>query len=506
MGFSMADWIILATISLVSCCLAIQWLLPRRARRDDSYGMFSNASLFDAVFLFDGDRLISHSDIALAGFEQVGDWDGLRRLLQRDFPNFPETPDIVRDQGNLVVSAIDCTVEREVLCEWIDGIVRVQLHEPAKSSESQLRDPNDPIRLAMDQAPYPVWLWGHKNRVTWCNAAYIALARKARGQDVDLTAPLFPTQKGDPRPAGKTRIPIDVVGSDSQLWFDLTQIEHDEGCLCYAMDVNAIVEAETAQRKFVQTMTKTFAQLSIGLAIFDRNRQLALFNPALIDLTTLPPDFLSCRPSLSSFFDRLRDQHMMPEPKNYRSWRKQMNDLLEAAEDGNYQETWSLPSGSVYSVSGRPHPDGAVAFLFEDITAEITLTRRFRAEMDLMQSILDKLADAIAVFADDGTLALTNYAYQKLWGDADDAGFHSDSVMDVTRKWQERCVATPILGEIRDFVEMRDNRAEWSAEIGMRDGTKLDCTVTPMQNGATIVRFACDAAVLDRTPIQQISA
>ena len=272
------------------------------------------------------------------------------------------------------------------------------------------------------------------------------------------------------------------------------------------MDVNAIVEAETAQRKFVQTMTKTFAQLSIGLAIFDRNRQLALFNPALIDLTTLPPDFLSCRPSLSSFFDRLRDQHMMPEPKNYRSWRKQMNDLLEAAEDGNYQETWSLPSGSVYSVSGRPHPDGAVAFLFEDITAEITLTRRFRAEMDLMQSILDKLADAIAVFADDGTLALTNYAYQKLWGDADDAGFHSDSVMDVTRKWQERCVATPILGEIRDFVEMRDNRAEWSAEIGMRDGTKLDCTVTPMQNGATIVRFACDAAVLDRTPIQQISA
>lgn len=491
----MAEWIILAAISLVSCCFAVFWLMPRRVRRDDGYGLFATNSLFDAVFLFDGTRLISHSDIALAGFEHVRDWADLRRLLQRDFPTFPESPDIVRDQGNMVVPAIDCTVEREVLCEWIDGIVRVQLHEPAKDAKTKLRDPNDPIRLAMDQAPYPVWLLDQNTSVRWCNAAYVTLARKARGLDTDLTLPLFPDTGHKARPGGKSRVSIDVAGSSSKLWFDLTDVKHEQGRLFYAVDINAIVEAETAQRKFVQTMTKTFAQLSIGLAIFDRNRQLALFNPALIDLTTLPPDFLSCRPSLSSFFDRLRDQHMIPEPKNYRSWRAQMNDLLEAAEDGNYQETWSLPSGSVYSVSGRPHPDGAVAFLFEDITAEITLTRRFRSEMDLMQSILDKLADAIAVFAEDGTLALTNYAYQQLWGAPDEVGLHGETVTEVTRNWQDHCLATPILGEIRDFVAMRDDRAEWTAEICMRNGTALACVMTPMQNGATIVRFATRPAI-----------
>ena len=72
-----------------------------------------------------------------------------------------------------------------------------------------------------------------------------------------------------------------------------------------------------------------------------------------------------------------------------------------------------------------------------------------------MQSILDKLADAIAVFADDGTLAFTNYAYQKLWGDAHEVGFQSETVTDVTRRWQDLCIATPVLGEVRDFVEMR---------------------------------------------------
>ncbi len=502
----MVDWIILAAISLVSASLAVQWLLPRRRQRGDNFGLSSPASLFDTVFLFDGNRLISHSDIALEGFESVRDWTDLRRLLQRDFPTFPETPDGVRCGGSLVIPAIDCTVERDVLCEWIDGIVRVQLRDSWGHPTLVQRGAHDPIRLAMEQAPYPVWLLGHHSNVSWCNAAYILLVRKVRGQDTDLTAPLFPGSDSDTRLNGKTRVSISSEDSGSKLWFDLTMVGHPEGHLCYAVDINAIVAAETAQRKFVQTMTKTFAQLSIGLAIFDRNRQLALFNPALIDLTTLPPDFLSCRPSLSSFFDRLRDQHMMPEPKNYRSWRSQMNDLLEAAEDGNYQETWSLPSGSVYSVSGRPHPDGAVAFLFEDITAEITLTRRFRSEMDLMQSVLDKLADAIAVIGDDGTLAFTNLAYQKLWGDTGDAGFEPDTVLDVTRYWQEHCTATPILGEIRDFVQMRDNRAEWSGNLRMRTGTKLICIVSPMQNGATIVRFAVDEHSLASQPIQKISA
>ncbi len=502
----MADRIILAAISMVSACFAILWLLPRHQKSFVDYGLSSPGSLFDVVFLFDGDRLISHSDIALAGYESVTSWSDLHRLLQRDYPSFPETPELVRARGHLVVSAIDCTVDREVSCEWIDGVIRVQLRDLNDTVSAKRADPNDPTRLAMDQAPYPVWLSGECNTVRWCNAAYVSLARKISGPDADLTKPVFPLLSDEAQLGRKSRVSVQIKDSESRLWFDLTRVAQDQGQLCYAVDINAIVEAETVQRKFVQTMTKTFAQLSIGLAIFDRNSQLALFNPALIDLTSLPPDFLSLRPSLSSFFDRLRDQHMMPEPKNYRSWRRQMNDLLEAAQDGNYQETWSLPSGSVYSVSGRPHPDGAVAFLFEDITAEITLTRRFRAEMDLMQSILDKLADAIAVFSDDGTLATTNYAYQLMWGDSGEVGFEPTTVLEITRQWQEHCAATPILGEIREFVTTRENRAEWSGELTLKSGSTMTCTVSPMQNGATIVRFTSDSAVENIAQQQKISA
>ena len=109
------------------------------------------------------------------------------------------------------------------------------------------------------------------------------------------------------------------------------------------MDVTEIVRAQQAQKNFVQTLTKTFATLSIGLAIFDRNRQLMLFNPALIDLTTLPADFLSARPNLLTVFDKLRDNQIMPEPKNYATWRERLAILVAAVTEGTYTEIWIYP-------------------------------------------------------------------------------------------------------------------------------------------------------------------
>ena len=102
-----------------------------------------------------------------------------------------------------------------------------------------------------------------------------------------------------------------------------------------------------------------------------------LFNPALIDLTTLPADFLSARPNLLTVFDKLRDNQIMPEPKNYAAWREKLAILVAAATEGTCTEIWNLPTGATFRISGRPHPDGALAFLFEDMTAEISMSRQF---------------------------------------------------------------------------------------------------------------------------------
>jgi PAS domain-containing protein len=498
----MSDWLIVTMICLVSIAGAGLWLRPNKQKIGFSRDLLRPGSRRDQVYLFDGTQLLDRTENGnRANQAPIFDWDGLRRALAVEFPGFPTTPDEVRSKGEIIVPPIDGNPDRDILCEWVDGIVRVHLRTlfPGKTSGSSYQQ--DPLRVAMDKAPYPVWYLNKDNQVRWCNRAYTNLARTVRGQDPDLNTPLFSEEDIFKPPSKKTRVAISTPDQGHKLWFDVSIVSEKEGNLCYAVDTNAVVDAELAQRNFVQTLAKTFAQLSIGLAIFDRNRQLALFNPALIDLIALPAEFLSGRPDLFGFFDRLRDQNMMPEPKNYSSWRHQLDDLLEAAVDGHYQETWSLPSGSVYSVSGRPHPDGAVAFLFEDITAEITLTRRFRSELELGQSMMDRLDDAVATFSADGTLAFSNRSYHQLWQVDPDLSFAQITVQDATKIWQDQCIATPVWGRIRDFVDLRDNRIEWSAMVTTRDGVTLSCTISPVQGGATMVRFQTNSTV--NQPIQQ---
>ena len=509
------EWAALAAICLVTAMLAVLWLSPSaRIPSPVRTARPGTGPDRDPVFLFDGTEMIDASSSARAFAGDPADgvtWHALREVLLPSYPSFPQDPAQVREAGRLSVPSLDGEAAGEAMCEWIDGITRVQLRagEPMSTADlPPLAQELEILRTATSAAPYPAWRIDDEGRVTWCNTAYATLVRKVRGRDADTACLLFPNLLSNAPTRGKQRQSVTVGGEDQKLWYDVWAIRHKNGHLCYATDVNAVVDAEAAQRNFVQTLTKTFAQLSIGLAIFDRTRQLALFNPALIDLTALPADFLSGRPSLLSFFDRLRDSAMMPEPKDYASWRKQLAELVEAAASGQYQETWSLPSGSTYSVSGRPHPDGAVAFLFEDITAEVTLTRRFRAELEQNQAVLDALDRAIAVFAPDGTLTFCNAAYRDLWGVDPDSSFAQFTVVDATRGWQDKCLATPTWGELRDFVSSRENRSDWSAEVRMRGGPRLDCTVRPIQNGATMVEFVATAspATGPGTPAQPAGA
>jgi PAS domain-containing protein len=483
-----------AAFGLVACAIVAGLLhacFPAAPPRDDPKLGTAEVENTSAL-LFDGPLLIGASEAAKRSLKlDDGEfsWADLHARLAPAFPGFPADIETIRQDGLIVIEGTGSNIADAVTCEWVDGVTRVEFKRdpnlPAEICQKEL----DTLRLASSATPYPVWREDAEGRIEWSNAAYQALCRKLSPSSPPMGFPLFPNVPSPALPGQRTRVQAQTPNKDQKLWFDVSTVDMDDGKLGYAVDINAVVDAEVAQRNFVQTLAKTFAQLSIGLAIFDRNRQLALFNPALIDLTTLQADFLSSRPTLASFFDRLRDQRVMPEPKDYASWRKQISDLAQAAADGRYRETWSLPSGSVYSVWGRPHPDGAVAFLFEDISAEVTLTRRFRADLELNQSIMDHLDQAIVVFAQNGTVCFSNQACQKLWKADPESSFAQVTVEDLTRLWQSQCHPTPVWGDLREFVAQTEHRATWTATVSLRDGTPVQCKVQPILNGATMISF-----------------
>lgn len=367
---------------------------------------------------------------------------------------------------------------------------------------SRLKD-LDLILAVSEYAPYPVWQTFADGSIGWKNARYNALDKKIERLPEDPDAPLFSLPETMPATQKPTRLPLIDKGHNRTYWFDISHLSFGESRLNYAMDVHAVVNAESAQRNFVQTLAKTFAHLTTGLAIFDRNRQLMLFNPSLIDLTELRPDFLTARPNLFSFFDQLRDNQVMPEPKSYASWRERIADMISAASDDNFNETWHLPSGLTYRITGRPHPDGAIAFLFEDISAEISLTRRFRSEASVTRSAFDALGDSLAIFNTAGLVQQCNRPMLEFSGLDSDHPVDQMTAQDITRHWQEKCLPSPVWAEIREFISGQSDRETWGAKLHHKDGRCFNLQVTPIASGATLVALSAltiDAALIDVAP------
>ncbi len=481
---------------LVTAALVLWWVTrrphanvlsgPDKSSDDGLSFLFENGTLVDAS---------SDAEALLVEKDGQSDWAHVTQLLKKRFQLPDEDFEPPNQDGVEYYSAREVSDDGVLEVRKSGNRVRLDLFGRDDTSGAvgqkmhMMQEELEILRNASAVAPFPIWHVDRQGTVGWCNPSYAELYRKIFKQEPQPELPLFRIQEPKLEPGRTRRVPITPPNTRQSVWYDVQRVETRIGDFYTAVDANALVRAEAAQRNFVQTLAKTFAHLPTGLAIFDDNRQLVLFNPAVIDLTGLGADFLSSRPNLLSFFDELRNRRLMPEPKNYNSWRQQIADLVAAAADGRYSEVWTLDSGRTYRVTGRPHPDGAIAFLIEDISSEVSLTRRFRAELELGQSVLDHMDAAIAVFTSDELLTVSNAAYHDRWAMDPDASFAEVTVVDCLRTWQAMCNSSPVFGEIRDFVLDYGDRAAWNAEIRTNDGVALDVEAVPLVSGSTMIRF-----------------
>lgn len=419
MTLTYLTWITITATATATVCLVLYLVaqLPKRAHALAGHDRGAPPRSSDeTVFLFKGSALIDTDRCsAPTPSAETFDWAAFRRWLLPRFAAIPDIPSMIDAPAE--IAARDDPAARLIFEPGPEdsNTLRVRLRDAGLSDPSQRHE----LRLQMltglthiaqtRDCPYPLWRLDLTGRILWRNAA--CDSRFEALSDLPLPGP------GERRnDQVSLRNPLNM-GEDC---FEIHTIAQPDGFARYAIETTRVRTAEAARVDFIQTLTKTFAHLTVGLAVFDQRRQLVLFNPALTDLTRLPPEFMATKPSLNAFFDRLRDGHVMPEPRDYTDWRRQIDDMLSSAEDGLYQETWSLPSNVTYKVTGRPHPDGAVAFFFEDISADVQQSRRHQSEMSTRDAMIEALDQAVMIVCPDDRISLCNSAFRQLVGIAPD--------------------------------------------------------------------------------------
>ncbi|MES2665575.1 MAG: PAS-domain containing protein [Pseudomonadota bacterium] len=504
------DWIssvgLMLTAVLAACVGLLSLASLRQAPDGPPDSLFAGFAPGMAVtgthFLFDGDTLVDATPAARALLTDSpvrgGAW---LRLVARLGPRFPDLETrvlLLGESGQFMLAATGDGAPLLLKGEMAGGLTRLTLIDPEGDANRtgtdsatllSLQDEVQSLRLIVSNAPVLIWRERRDGEVIWANSAYLLRAtdRLLTGQELSWPLPRMFDRTASTQGAAGQRQRLDMP--DGLLWYDLMGVADGDGRMVFALPADATVTAESSLREFMQTLTKTFAHLPIGLAIFDRNRQLQLFNPALLDLTALQPDFLSARPTLMSVLDAMRERSMIPEPKDYRTWRKQMMDLEQAASSGLYEDTWSLPGGQTYRVIGRPHPNGALALMFEDISTEMSRTRRYRADLELSQSVFDALEEGIAVFSQSGNLVMTNAAYCRLW-QHNPAELLSDAgIRSLNRWWRDNSAPSLMWDDAESYVYTLGDRDPWDGEVRLSDGRLIGCRFAGLAGGATLVSF-----------------
>lgn len=501
-----------ALISAVATLALIAGFLPRvTSTPSDNHSATDLAESETCDFLINGSSVKAMTAAARALMEDIGNGKSKLALLKMHLQ--VDCPGIQQDLDALIVDGIGFRHH----CPRADGSAVEILGEPrGNSAVLSIRPASEDaralqkaqeklgratreiefLRRVIDNAPVLAWILTPDNQVTWANEPYRERFDPSPGQlpshrianafgHVLETVPL--TARRDETRARKL---VGTPGDTEPHWYEVSEICGPNGSkLGFALETNELVAAEASLRRFVETLTETFAHLPIGLAVFDKNRRLGLFNPALTELVKIDAVWLAGRPSLRDFLERLRETRQMPDQKDFSAWRRKLGELEEGARHGTYQENWVLPSGKVFRVTGRPHPQGALAFLFEDISAAITLERRYRCELELSQATLDKLNEAVAVFNASGSLVFVNTAFESLWDIDPMESLDGPTIGDLSQIWEERCEPSPIWAQLAEFATAEEARTTWSSTVQALDGRRLQILVAPLPDASALVVF-----------------
>jgi len=347
-----------------------------------------------------------------------------------------------------------------------------------------------------DRLPAPAWVADREGRIVWANRAWLEAAEaksiedaRARELSFDRNAEALAAEAvaaGDRREAFRW---VTLKGQRRAYRVTAEPVGADEAC-AIAIDVTEAEETRDALKRHVTAHDETLNHLADAVAIFGPSKRLTYHNKAFEELWELDPAWLAERPTHGEWLDRLRQRRRLPETAEYAKWKAKELEFYgqtEVAPD----DLWNLPDGRTLRVVRQPHPMGGVLLLFSDITGELRLRAQYNALIQVQQTTLDKLNDAVAVFASDGRLRLHNEAFERLWGvsaqQLNDAGDFAGVAELCKPLLHDPQLWTDLKGRVTDPDPQ--SRVPVSGEARASDGRTFSWQSRPLPDGATLVGF-----------------
>ncbi len=406
--------------------------------------------------------------------------------------------------------------------------LRAQLRE-AENAEHGAVATLETMQALFDSAPIPVWLRDRDGKLTWINTAY-AKAVDARSVDSALNHQMEFLAAQDRRtiaarlaeqPMVSERLST-VVEADRRN-FSVVEAAGPLGSAGLAIDVTETEQVRMELRQTIDSQSETLDQLTTAVARFDEKTRLTYYNAAFQRLFDLTNAYLETEPDHLSLLDHLRTNGILPTERLVRS-EMQETDLAAYRATEPTHTLWHLSDARTLRVIATPQPRGGATWIFEDITEKLELESQIKATVQLQRETIDYLSEAVAVFASDGRLRLSNPSFADLFGFDGDilaARPRIHALGDLATVTMSKRIAkadetepasggidqwTLFAHAVTDFDE--GGRSNEAGELMFSTGQTIAYAVVPLPNAQTMLTFSdiSDAREAERMLIEKNAA
>ena len=366
----------------------------------------------------------------------------------------------------------------------------------------------------LDSDPEPAWITDGNGQLIWANARWLAAVdapsiedARQRGLKFDKAADVLIAEVSA---AGEKRERLrwlTLHGERRAFQLNAQPLEHGAVAI-RAADVTEAEDLREATRKHDEAHGETLNHIADAVAIFSAAKRLSFHNTAFATLWGLEPAWLAERPTHSELMDRLRQRRRLPETADYAAWKARelahYEQMASAPDD-----LWTLPDGRTLRVVRQPHLQGGLLLLFSDMTGELRLKAQYNGLIQVQQATLDKLNDAVAVFASDGRLRLHNEAFGRFWNitpsQIEDAGDFDGVAELCVPRLHDMAFWRELKGRVTDPDPQ--SRIPTGGEARTGDDRIISWQSRPLPDGATLIAFAdiTDARRLEKA-VQDRSA
>ena len=350
------------------------------------------------------------------------------------------------------------------------------------------------LTYLIEAAPFPMWYRGPDLKLGLVNSAFVdAVEGKDAAEVIERCAELIDAEGEDSaiataRQAQETgrivsRMQPAIIRGERRM-LRIVNVPLSTGAVAgFAVDVQDLEDSRTELVRHMESQRELADRMTAGTAQFDPDRSLSFFNRPFAVMTQLDPEWLAEKPEFDRILERMRENHRLPETRDFPAWRDERRDWFTSAEEV-VDEEWMLPNGDHLRVVAQALPDGGLRLFLEDRTEQLRLASARDTLLRVRAATFDNLFEAISVFASDGRLYLWNRRFLEDW-ELDEEWLATHPRVDELVPAMARKLVNPTAAaQIREMVRQTTNERQSSdGRISMTDGRHFQFAAVPLPDG-----------------------